>query len=151
VTVPPSAQDRRLWDIPLLDEGRACLSRAVVRGRPGPFQIKAAIAALHAEDATDWREIAALYGALHGHEPSPVVRLNAAVAVAEAGDPPLALQLIDGAGLSGFQPWHAARAHVLALLGRREESALDYDRAIALAAHDADACFLRLASARLLN
>ena len=151
VTVPPSAQDRRFWDVAALDEGRAYLSRAVARGRPGPFQIKAAIAALHAEDATDWREIAALYGALHRHEPSPVVRLNAAAAVAKAGDPPLALQLIDGAGLSGFRPWHAARAHVLALPGRGEESALDYDRAIALAAHDADARFLRLARARLLN
>jgi RNA polymerase sigma-70 factor (ECF subfamily) len=151
VTVPPSAQDRRLWDVAALYEGRACLSRAVARGRPGPFQIKAAIAALHAEDTTDWHEIVALYGALHGHEPSPVVRLNAAVAVAEAGDPPLALQLIDGAGLDGFQPWHATRAHVLALLGRREEALLDYDRAIAMAAHDADARFLRLARARLMN
>jgi RNA polymerase sigma-70 factor (ECF subfamily) len=151
VTVPPQEQDRRLWDTRLLDEGRRILARAVARGAAGPYQIKAAIAALHTEDQTDWRQIAALYGALHGREPSPVVRLNAAVAIAEAGDPALALQLIDGTDLTAFQPWHAARAHVLALLGRRDEARLAYGQAIALAERDADARFLRAARARLLH
>jgi RNA polymerase sigma-70 factor (ECF subfamily) len=151
VTVPPQEQDRRLWDQGMLADGRAWLTRAVARGRPGPFQIKAAIAALHAEDRTDWHEIAALYGALHVHEPSPVVRLNAAVAVAEGGDAALALRLIDGAALLDLQPWHAARAHVLALLGRRDESLMAYDRAIAMAVHEADARFLCERRARLLN
>jgi RNA polymerase sigma factor (sigma-70 family) len=150
-TVPPAAQDRGLWDQALLAEGRALLAQAVARAAPGPFQIKAAIAALHAEDVTDWRQIAALYGALHVHEPSPVVRLNAAVAVAEDGDPELALRLIDGTGLEAWQPFHAARAHVLALLGRRDAALAAYDRAIAMADREADARFLRGQRARLLN
>jgi RNA polymerase sigma-70 factor (ECF subfamily) len=151
VTVPPDRQDRALWDRAQIAEGQAVLARAVARGRPGPFQIKAAIAALHVEDAADWQQIAALYGALHRHEPSPVVRLNAAVAVAEGGDPELALRLIEGTALDGFQPWQAARAHVLALLGRRDEACAAYDRAIAMAGQEADARLLRDRRARLLN
>lgn len=145
-TVPPGAQDRRLWRADLLDEGRAVLDRAVARRRPGPFQVKAAIAALHAgAGVTDWRQIAALYSRLLDWEPTPVVRLNRAVALAEAGQPDRAAQEIEAlaAELEGHQPYHAARAELLLRQGRRDESLRDFDRAIALAASSADALFLR--------
>jgi hypothetical protein len=87
-SLPPAEQDRRLWDGARIAEGRALLARAMAPPRPGPFQIKAAIADCQmADPAPDWPQIAALYGALWRHEPTPVVTLNAAVALAEAGDP----------------------------------------------------------------
>jgi RNA polymerase sigma factor (sigma-70 family) len=152
-TVPPAAQDRSLWDRAMIAEGQALLSRAVARRRPGPFQIKAAIAALHAgETPVDWGEVAALYGALWRHEPTPVVALNAAVARAEAGHPAEGLALIESLApaLSGFQPYHAARADVLARLGRRNEAVEVYGRAIALAGPE-DARFLTARRARLMD
>lgn len=152
VTVPPSEQDRALWDAAMIAEGKALLAQAVARGAPGPFQIKAAIAALHATDApTDWAEVAALYGALYRHEPTPVVALNAAVARAEAGHAAEALTLIEAMApvLSGFQPYHAARADVLVRLGRRAEAIEAYDRAIA-GAGPGDARLLAARRARLL-
>ncbi len=153
VTVPPARQDRALWDGAMIAEGQGLLARAVARGHPGPFQIKAAIAALHAGAApTDWTQVAALYGALWRHEPTPVVALNAAVARAEAGHAAEALALVEALapGLDGFQPLHAVRADLLARLGRRAESLAAYDRAIALA-DPPDARYLAEARARLLN
>ncbi|NBZ88041.1 RNA polymerase sigma factor [Stagnihabitans tardus] len=151
-TLPPMAQDRSLWDRAQIEEGRAVLARALARRRPGPFQIKAAIADCQmAEPGPDWPQIAALYAALWQHEPTPVVTLNAAVAVAEAGDPARALALTEGLSeaLSDFQPYHAARASLLAATGASDEARKAYLRAIALAQSPSDALFLQAALARL--
>lgn len=143
-SLPPGEQDRRLWDAPRLAEGRAILGRAVARRRPGPFQIKAAIADCQmADPAPDWPQIAALYGALLRHEPTPVVHLNAAVAVAEAGDPARGLAMVEAlTDLDGYQPYHAARAALLAMTGNRADAARAYRHAIATAPTPADALFL---------
>jgi RNA polymerase sigma-70 factor (ECF subfamily) len=144
-SLPPAEQDRSLWDAARLAEGRAILARAVARRSPGPFQIKAAIADCQmAEPGPDWPQIAALYGALWRHEPTPVVRLNAAVAIAEAGDPGQGLAIVEGlaADLSDYQPWHAARAALLAATGATEVAAEAYREAIARAPTPAEALFL---------
>jgi RNA polymerase sigma-70 factor (ECF subfamily) len=145
-TVPPGRQDRALWDHAAIARGRALLHAALARGTPGPFQIKAAIAALHcAEGATDWPQIAALYTALEHHEPSAVVTLNRAVALAETGAAEAALALLDrvAGALGDHQPLHAARAMVLSRLGDTAAAAAAYDRAIAMAPTAADALLLR--------
>lgn len=145
-TVPPPEQDRQLWDWPMLAEGGAILDRALARHRPGPFQIKAAIAALNAAAGPmDWPQVAALYGALLAHEETPVVRLNRAVALARAGALGPALDEIAALAsvLDGFQPFHAARADILARACRDAEARVEYDRAIALAPSPGDAAQLR--------
>jgi RNA polymerase sigma factor (sigma-70 family) len=147
--VPLEAQDRRLWDAAMIAEGLALLDRAMARHAPGPFQIKAAIAALHVQPepggGTDWRQIALLYDSLLRMEPTPVVRLNRAVALAESGVLPAALREIEalGAALDDYPQFHAARADLLRRLARGPESDAAYDRAIALAPTSADAAFLR--------
>lgn len=144
-TVPPDRQDRSLWDRAQLAEGRALLDVAFARRRPGPFQIKAAIADCHmAEGGPDWPQIAGLYDALYRMEPTPVIALNRAVALAECGDPSRALGLVEAlaAELSDYQPFHAARAALLARLGRIRDSRAAYDRAIRDAASAQDAAFL---------
>lgn len=138
-------QDRGLWDQARIGEGRAILASAVARRSPGPFQIKAAIADCRlAEAGPDWPQIAALYGALLRFEPTPVVSLNAAVALAEAGDPDRGLQIVEGlaAELADYQPWCAARASLLAMTGRPSAAADAYRRAIAMAPGPAEALFL---------
>jgi RNA polymerase sigma-70 factor (ECF subfamily) len=129
-------QDRALWDAAKIAEGRRVLDAALARRRPGPYQIQAAISALHCEAAragdTDWRQIVALYDALLVHEPSGVVALNRAVAVsmlpAPEGGPSAALALLDpladDAALGGYGQFHVARADLLRRLGRGAESAL---------------------------
>jgi RNA polymerase sigma-70 factor (ECF subfamily) len=144
-TVPPSEQDRSLWDHAAISRGKAVLEAAIARGAPGPYQIKAAIAALHAaEGAADWPQIAALYAALYRHEPTPVVALNHAVALAEVGQAAPALMLLDalGAALDGHQPFHAARALVLTRLHDHGAAMAAFERAIALAPTRADAMLL---------
>jgi predicted RNA polymerase sigma factor len=144
-SLPPGEQDRALWDAGRIAEGREILARAVARRAPGPFQIKAAIADCQmADPAPDWPQIAALYGALLRHEPTPVVRLNAAVAVAEAGDPARGLAMVAALAepLSDYQPWHAARAALLAMTGDRAGAACAYATAIAMAPTPAEALFL---------
>jgi RNA polymerase sigma factor (sigma-70 family) len=144
-SLPPAEQDRSLWDSGRIAEGRAVLARAMGRRAPGPFQIKAAIADCQmADPAPDWPQIAALYGALWRHEATPVVSLNAAVALAEAGDLPRGLAIVEAlAGeLSAYQPWHAARASLLARAGRADEAARAFAQAIALAPTPAEALFL---------
>ena len=140
-----AAQDRRLWRGDEIAEGLLFLDRAMARGAPGAFQIKAAIAACHgAEGGSDWRQIEALYRSLLRHEATPVVRLNHAVACAEAWGVEHGLPLIealDGA-LAEYQPYHAARAEYLARAGRTDESRSAYRRAIALCHSSADAAFL---------
>ncbi len=151
-TVPPAVQDRSQWDHDAIAEGRALLQTAFARRRPGPFQIKAAIADCQmAEAGPDWPQIAALYDVLLQFEPTAVVALNRAVALSESGQPQRALDLVEAleADLSDYQPYHAAKAALLARLGRQAEARRAYDRAIAGAANPQDAAFLRRSRAAL--
>jgi RNA polymerase sigma-70 factor (ECF subfamily) len=143
-TIALTDQDPRLWDRAMQDEGRALLDLALARAAPGPFQIKAAIAACQSQVPPDWPQIAALYAALHRHEPTPVVRLNHVVALAETANPAAALQLLTALGpeLEDYQPYHAARADLLARTGQTAAALEAYARAIDLAASPADAAFL---------
>ena len=142
--LPPAAQDRALWDMTMLREGERLLETALNRRSAGPFQIKAAIAALQSATPIDWPQIVLLYARLHAFEPTAVVRLNQAVAVAEAGHLEAALAGIEALGseLDAYQPFHAARAHILARCGRTDAARSAYGRAIALAVTDADRAFL---------
>lgn len=144
-TISPTQQDRSLWNRAELAEGRLLLDRALSRRQPGPFQIKAAIASLHAtEGATDWLQISALYARLHDLEPTPVVALNHAVALAEAGQPQRALAQVQSLAqhLADYQPFHAVLADLLARLGQHGPAKAAYDRAIAQAMSPADRAFL---------
>lgn len=144
-SMPPAEQDRSLWNAAMLAEGRALLARALDRHAPGPFQIKAAIADCQmAEPDPDWPQIAALYQALWRLEPTPVVTLNAAVALAEAGQAVLGLGIVESLAesLAEYQPWHAARAALLAMTGQTAMAAKAYRVAIARAPGPAEARFL---------
>jgi RNA polymerase sigma-70 factor (ECF subfamily) len=145
ITIPLAEQDRSRWDRRAIDEGLALINRAMARRSPGPYQIKAAIAACHmADPAPDWPQIAALFTRLLDFEPTPVVRLNRAVAVAEAGDLARALEEVSALAsmLDDYQPFHAAQADLLAREGQVPAARAAYDRAIALAPSAADAAFL---------
>jgi RNA polymerase sigma-70 factor (ECF subfamily) len=136
-------QDRTLWDAARIDEGRRMLDRALSFRQPGPYQVQAAIAALHTEDSTDWREIAALYARLAELMPSPVVELNRAVAVAMADGPEAGLALIDRVeGLDAYHLLYAARADLLRRLDRLDEAADAYRQALELAESPAERSFL---------
>lgn len=142
-------QDRTRWDRALIGEGHDLVRACLRRNRPGPFQIQAAIAAVHADaataDATDWTQIVALYDQLYAIRPSVVVGLNRAVALAERDGPTVglaALGALDATQLDGYQPYHAARADLLARVGRRDEASVAYDRAIALTSNTAERAFL---------
>jgi RNA polymerase sigma factor (sigma-70 family) len=151
-SLPPARQDRTLWNHAHLAEGQALLDRAIARRTSGPFQLKAAIAALHtAPQGPDWPQIAALYTRLHDFEPTAIIRLNHAVAVAEAGHPDVALQnlLALAAELADYQPFHAARADLLARTGRLPEARAAYGTAIALATSPPDRAFLQARLAAL--
>ena len=125
-------QDRSLWDRAAIDEGLRVLRHAEALRRPGPYQLQAAIAAGHAE-GTDPRLIADVYAALERLDPSPIVTLNRAVAIALAGDVPGGLALLDGVeGLDTYSYLHSARADLLRRLGRTEEAAASYREALAL-------------------
>jgi RNA polymerase sigma-70 factor (ECF subfamily) len=132
-------QDRTRWDWPQLTEGRnlletALLETTLVETTPrGPYLIQAAIASLQAEERLDWPQIAALYGELADRTGSPVVRLNRAVAVAEADGPAPALALVDELDLPDYQYWHSTRAELLRRLGRGDEARAAYQRALDLA------------------
>jgi RNA polymerase sigma-70 factor (ECF subfamily) len=135
-------QDRSLWNVDRIDEGLRVLERAVSLGRPGPYQLQAAIAAATAEERPRG-EIVALYDRLVELDPSPVARLNRAVAVALAGDLERGLDLVDEiAGLDGYHLLHAARADLLRRLGRDEEAAEEYRRALQLATNCVETRFL---------
>ncbi|MDE3064290.1 MAG: sigma-70 family RNA polymerase sigma factor [Acidobacteriota bacterium] len=149
--IPLEDQDRTLWDGAAIAEGRAALESALRAGRIGPYQLQAAIAACHADaaapGATDWEEIALLYGELALVAPSPVVELNRAVAVAMARGPDAGLVLVealerDGA-LAGYALLEATRADLLRRLGRRAEAARAYRAAIALTGGDVERRYLR--------
>ncbi len=132
-------QDRTRWDPERIAEGHALVRACLRRGQPGPFQVQAAIAAVHTDaataDETDWGQIVALYDQLLAFRPDPVVELNRAVAIGERDGPDAGLaelERIDAEALDGFQPFHATRADLLARLGRRGEARAAYDRAIEL-------------------
>ena len=151
-------QDRSRWDRSKISEGGAVLERALGAGRPGSYQIQAAIAAVHDEAATtgetDWPQIALLYRELMAFAPSPVVELNQAVAVAMTDGPALGLAMVDALAAEGrlddYVYLHATRADLLRRLGRRSEAAAAYERALALAANATERRFLerRLAEVR---
>jgi len=139
-------QDRGQWDRGLIAEGQALVRRCLREDRPGPYQIQAAINAVHSDattaSATDWRQILALYDQLVIIAPTPVVALNRAVAVAEVQGPETALALVDALDLSGYHVYHAIRAALLDRLGRRAEAADAYDRAAASTDNAAERAYL---------
>jgi RNA polymerase sigma-70 factor (ECF subfamily) len=143
-------QDRARWDGARIREGQALVERALRRGQPGSYQLQAAIAALHdaapSADATDWPQIAVLYEALRRHDPSPVVELNLAVAVAMADGPATGLAMIEALSatdaLAGYPYLHAARADLLRRLGRWSEAAEAYRRALELTSNGSERVFL---------
>jgi len=139
-------QDRTLWNRAEIDEGLRVLDRALALRRPGPYQLQAAIAALHAQAAqpedTDWAQIALLYDRLAAIRPSPVVELNRAVAVALAEGAERGLELLDGVELEGYHLLHSTRADLLRRLGRRAEAATAYRAALACEMNAADRAFL---------
>jgi RNA polymerase sigma-70 factor, ECF subfamily len=136
-------QDRWLWDEDRIDAGKQALDRALALRHPGPYQLQAAIAALHSEPETDWPQIALLYRRLAEFMPSPIVRLNGAVAVALAGDLESGLALVDEIhGLEDYYLLHSARADLLRRLDRGEEAAVAYRRALELAPEAVERRFL---------
>ncbi|GHJ53369.1 RNA polymerase subunit sigma-24 [Nonomuraea sp. TT08I-71] len=145
--VPLGAQDRGRWDRALIAEGQALVRRCLRRGRPGPYQIQAAISAVHSDAATaadtDWRQILALYDQLVAHAPGPVVALNRAVALAEVAGPAAALAEVDRLDLAGYHVLHAVRADLLRRLDRPAEAVAAYDAAIARTDNAAEREFLR--------
>ena len=148
--VPLEEQDRSRWQRDAIAEGGAVLEAALLRRRRGPYQLQAAIAALHAQasraDATDWQQIAALYGGLLSEQPSPVVELNAAVALAMAQGPEHGLAWIErldqSRELEGYHLLPAARADLLRRLGRGAEAAVAYRAALALVRNPAERLYL---------
>jgi RNA polymerase sigma-70 factor (ECF subfamily) len=140
-------QDRGRWDRSLVAEGQAIVRRCLRRNQPGPYQIQAAINAVHSDApaaaATDWRQILQLYDQLMTLAPSPVVALNRAVAVAEVEGPDAALALVDGLQLGGYHLFHAIRADLLRRLGRPTEAALAYEAAIARTQNATERDFLQ--------
>jgi RNA polymerase sigma-70 factor, ECF subfamily len=143
-------QDRGRWDRDLIAEGQAIVRRCLRRNQPGPYQIQAAINAVHSDAptaaATDWDQILALYDQLLALAPSPVVALNRAVAVAEVHGPEAALALVDTLDdLDGYHLFHAVRADLLARLGRDAEAAAAYEAAIARTRNAAERAFLERA------
>jgi RNA polymerase sigma-70 factor, ECF subfamily len=139
-------QDRDLWDRRLVAEGQAIVRRCLRRDDPGPYQIQAAINAVHSDvpspDASDWRQILRLYDQLLVFTPSPVVALNRAVAVAEVEGPDAALAIIDGLDLGDYHQFHAIRADLLRRLGRSADATVAYEAAIARTENAAERAFL---------
>jgi RNA polymerase sigma-70 factor, ECF subfamily len=148
-------QDRSLWNRELIDEGhtlvRACLRRNV----PGPYQIQAAIAAVHADAytaaATDWSQIVQLYDQLLSHTPTPIVALNRAIAIAELDGPGPALAVVDQLDLDSYHLYHAARADLLHRLHRSDDAAVAYDRALDLTTNAVERDHLRRRRAEIVG
>ncbi|MFI7401141.1 RNA polymerase sigma factor [Streptomyces sp. NPDC049541] len=144
--VPLPEQDRGRWDRELIAEGQSLVRRCLRRNQPGPYQIQAAIQAVHSDaptaDATDWDQIRRLYDQLLALAPSPVVALNRAVAVAETEGPRAALEAVEALHLDGYHVFHAVRADLLRRLGRDTEAAGAYEAAIAHAESQAERAYL---------
>ncbi|HEY3072297.1 MAG TPA: DUF6596 domain-containing protein [Candidatus Limnocylindrales bacterium] len=141
-------QDRSRWDRGLMAEGHAIVRACLRRNRPGPYQIQAAINAVHADAATfqetDWAQIVGLYDQLLAMTPTPVVALNRAVAVGEVAGPAAALALVEDLELDGYHPFHATRADLLWRVGRRAEAGIEFQRAAEVAPTEAEREFFRL-------
>jgi len=139
-------QDRSRWDRRLIAEGQAIVRRCLAWNRPGPYQLQAAINAVHSDAATaagtDWRQILELYGRLLSLTPTPVVALNRAVALAEVEGPEAALRIVEGLDLDGYYLSHAIRADLLRRLGRVSDAAAAYEAAIARSENAAEREFL---------
>ncbi|WP_155371082.1 RNA polymerase sigma factor [Catellatospora vulcania] len=140
-------QDRGAWDRELIAEGHALVrARLAARQAPGRYQILAAINAVHTDAPdirdTDWSQVVALYDQLVRLDPSPIVRLNRAIAVAELDGPQVALAEVDGLPLEGYHAFHATRADLLRRMGRSEQARAAYDRAIGLAGNAAETLYL---------
>jgi RNA polymerase sigma-70 factor, ECF subfamily len=145
--VPLAEQDRGRWYRELIAEGQAIVRACLRRGSPGPYQIQAAINAVHsaapAAPDTDWVQVLHLYDQLLTHSPTPVVALHRAVALAEVDGPEAALAIVDTLDLDRYHVFHAARADLLRRLGRAEEAARAYDAAIGRTGNAAEQAFLR--------
>ncbi|GAB7191260.1 RNA polymerase sigma factor [Kineococcus sp. NUM-3379] len=149
--VPLAEQDRTRWDTALVAEGHALVRRCLRRGEPGPYQVQAAVNAVHCDaptaEATDWAQVLALYDLHLALEPTPVVALHRAVALAEVAGPAAALEVLDSPDVSGplrrHHLLHAVRAEVLRRLGRDAEAGAAYGEALALAGNGAEREFLR--------
>lgn len=154
---PMEEQDRSLWHREQIVEGLELVDKAMRMGRVGPYQLQAAIAALHAEatkpEETDWKQIAALYQALKELHPSPIVALNHAVAVALGEGLEEGLRQIEKLGASGeldsYHLYHAACADLLRRMGKREQALEEYDRALALTGNAVERRYLRRRIAEL--
>ncbi|HET7760942.1 MAG TPA: sigma-70 family RNA polymerase sigma factor [Phycicoccus sp.] len=144
--VPLADQDRGGWDRALVAEGHALVRECLRTNRPGRYQVLAAINAVHTDAPTardtDWSQVVALYDQLLRIDPSPVVALNRAVAVAELDGPEVALALVDRLPLSGYHAWHATRADLLRRLGRSAEAAEAYEAAVGVTANTAERAYL---------
>jgi len=139
-------QDRGGWDRALIEEGHELVRECLAIGRPGHYQLLAAINAVHTDARTagdtDWGQIAALYNQLYAVSPSPIVALNRAVAIAELDGPEVALAEVDRLPLSSYHPWHATRADLLRRLGRTDDARAAYDAALALTDNEAERAHL---------
>jgi RNA polymerase sigma-70 factor, ECF subfamily len=145
-------QDRTQWERMLITEGHTLVRACLRRNQPGPFQIQAAIAAVHADAATaaatDWSQIVALYDQLYAMRPNAVIALNRAAAIGEMRGAAAGLDALDSLDvtlLEDYQPYHAARADLLARAGRRDATVAAYDRAIELTANPTERRFLERA------
>lgn len=141
-------QNRANWDVQMIEEGHAIVRACIRRGRPGPFQLQAAIQAVHCDAATfedtDWPQIVALYDHLYAHMPTPVVALNRAIAIGEVEGPDVALTALDAiaADLDSYHLLHTARATMLYRLGRRDAAKAGYERALRFAVAEPERRFL---------
>ena len=146
-------QDRSHWDRGRIAEGQALVRRGLERNRPGPYQLQAAIQAVHSDAptaaATDWRQIVRLYDQLQEIAPTPIVALNRVVAIAEVDGPGPALALVDRIALHDFHLFHSIRADLLRRLGRDGEALLAYDAALGLTSNAAERAFLERRRAAL--
>ncbi|HEV2374219.1 MAG TPA: RNA polymerase sigma factor [Streptosporangiaceae bacterium] len=146
--IPLANQDRSRWDHAMVSEGQQLVRACLRRNHPGPYQIQAAINAVHSDAptaaATDWVQILALYDQLMAVTPTPVVALNRCVAVAEVYGPGAALAITDGLGLDGYHLFHATRADLLRRLGRNEEARAAYEAAAGLTANESERAYLML-------
>jgi RNA polymerase sigma-70 factor (ECF subfamily) len=146
-------QDRGQWDKALIEEGQAMVRKCLAANQPGPYQIQAAINAVHSDaataDATDWWQILQLYNQLQSFTPTSVVALNRAVAMAEVDGPDAALAVVDGLELDGYVMFHAIRADLLRRLGRDPAAALAYEAAIGYSGNAAERAYLQRRRAAL--
>lgn len=144
--VPLAEQDRSGWDRAMIAEGLDLVRACLAANRPGRYQILAAVNAVHTDTPsaadTDWSQVVALYDRLARIDPSPIVALNRAVAVAELDGPDVGLTLVDGLSLTGYHAWHVTRADLLRRLGRTAEAKDEYDAAIAATQNSAERAYL---------